>query len=306
MVADILEREGREVADGIAAAGGTARFQRLDVTQEADWQAAVEAALAAFGRLDILVNNAGISGSAAEDMFDTELWHRIMAVNATGVFFGVKYAIPAMTRTGGGAIVNMSSISGGGGNRKIHPAYNASKGAVRLLTKSVALSGARKTPKVRCNSIHPAFVEGDMVDGIAAVTRDPIRSKERMSLDIPLGRMARPVEIAVDPTSSLIYVAGGGTSLHQVLRCASDSYKFELSSNVVANSGKLSGTWSEATRNINGEVQGTTSGGRFQVVVSAGNFTADLVLTTRGNSQSVVIRSEGTEFRQATINLVRV
>jgi hypothetical protein len=101
-------------------------------------------------------------------------------------------------------------------------------------------------------------------------------------------------------------VRSDGNALQQTLRCASDSYKFELSSNVVASSGKLSGTWSEATRNINGEVQGTTSGGRFQVVVSAGNFTADLVLTTRGNSQSVVIRSEGSEFRQATINLARV
>lgn len=101
-------------------------------------------------------------------------------------------------------------------------------------------------------------------------------------------------------------VRGDGEALQQTLRCASDSYKFELSSNVVASGGKLTGTWSEATRNINGEVQGSTSGGRFQVVVSAGNFTADLSLTTRGNAQSVVIRSEGTEFRQATINLVRV
>lgn len=101
-------------------------------------------------------------------------------------------------------------------------------------------------------------------------------------------------------------VRSDGNALQQTLRCASDSYKFELSSNVVASGGRLSGTWSEATRNINGEVQGTTSGGRFQVVVSAGNFTADLALTTRGNAQSVVIRSEGTEFRQATINLTRV
>lgn len=101
-------------------------------------------------------------------------------------------------------------------------------------------------------------------------------------------------------------VRSDGQALQQTLRCASDSYKFELSSNVVASGGSLSGTWSEATRNINGEVQGTTSGGRFQVVVSAGSFTADLALTTRGNSQSVVIRSEGSEFRQATISLARV
>jgi hypothetical protein len=101
-------------------------------------------------------------------------------------------------------------------------------------------------------------------------------------------------------------VRSDGNALQQTLRCASDSYKFELSSNVVAANGRLSGTWSEATRGVNGEVQGTTSGGRFQVVVNAGNFTASLVLTTRGNSQSVAIRSEGSEFRGANITLSRV
>jgi hypothetical protein len=101
-------------------------------------------------------------------------------------------------------------------------------------------------------------------------------------------------------------VRSDGNALQQTLRCASDSYKFELSSNVVAANGRLSGTWSEATRGVNGEVQGTTSGGRFQVVVSAGTFKADLVLTTRGNSQAVAIRSEGSEFKGANITLSRV
>ncbi|MBN9582280.1 MAG: hypothetical protein J0G37_12375 [Afipia sp.] len=101
-------------------------------------------------------------------------------------------------------------------------------------------------------------------------------------------------------------VRNDGNALQQTLRCASDSYKFELSSNVVATNGRLSGTWSEATRGVNGEVQGTTSGGRFQVVVSAGNFAANLVLITRGNSQSVAIRSEGSEFKGANITLSRV
>lgn len=100
-------------------------------------------------------------------------------------------------------------------------------------------------------------------------------------------------------------VRNDGDALQQTLRCASDSYKFELTSNVVASGGKLSGTWSEATRNVSGEVQGTTAGGRFQVIVSAGTFTADLVLTTRGNSQSVVIRSEGSDFKGANITLSR-
>jgi hypothetical protein len=96
-----------------------------------------------------------------------------------------------------------------------------------------------------------------------------------------------------------------GNALQQTLRCASDSYKIELTSNVVANGGKLSGTWSESTRNVSGDVQGTTSGGRFQVVVSAGTFSANLVATTRGNSQSVVITSQGSEFKGANITLTR-
>lgn len=100
-------------------------------------------------------------------------------------------------------------------------------------------------------------------------------------------------------------VRGDGNALQQSLRCASDSYKIELTSNVVANGNRLTGTWSEATRNISGDVEGTTSGGRFQVLVRAGPFSADLVLTTRGSSQSVVIRSEGGEFKGANITLTR-
>lgn len=100
-------------------------------------------------------------------------------------------------------------------------------------------------------------------------------------------------------------VRSDGNALQQTLRCASDSYKIELTSNVVASNGKLTGTWSEATRNVSGNVEGTTSGGRFQVVVRAGTFSADLMLTTRGNSQAVVIRSEGGEFKGANITLAR-
>lgn len=96
-----------------------------------------------------------------------------------------------------------------------------------------------------------------------------------------------------------------GNALQQTLRCASDSYKIELTSNVVASGEKLSGSWSESTRNVSGDVQGTTAGGRFQVVVSAGTFAADLILTTKGNSQSVVIRSHGGEFKGANITLTR-
>jgi NAD(P)-dependent dehydrogenase (short-subunit alcohol dehydrogenase family) len=109
VIADVLEQEGRQVAQAIGAA---ARFEPLDVTKEDDWAAVVAATTKHFGKLDLLVNNAGISGSAEQDFYSTEAWHRIMAVNATGVFFGIKYAVPAMVANGGGSIVNLSSIAG--------------------------------------------------------------------------------------------------------------------------------------------------------------------------------------------------
>jgi NAD(P)-dependent dehydrogenase (short-subunit alcohol dehydrogenase family) len=108
VIADVLEHEGRQVADAI---GASARFEPLDVTKEESWAAIVAATTRHFGKLDVLVNNAGISGSAEQDFYSTEAWHRIMAVNATGVFFGIKYAIPAMVANGGGSIVNLSSIA---------------------------------------------------------------------------------------------------------------------------------------------------------------------------------------------------
>ncbi len=196
---------GRAIAAAIEADGGTAvrsdlarrdgMDHVLDVTREEDWQAVAQAITARHGRLDGLVNNAGIVHLGDVEQTSLADWRRVMAVNADGVFLGCKYAMPLLGRSAAPSIVNLSSVSGlvGGSNLA---AYNASKGAVRLLTKSVALSGARKSPKVRCNSVHPAFVEGDMVDGIAAATRDPLRSKERMAGDIPLGRFAAPAEIA--------------------------------------------------------------------------------------------------------------
>lgn len=196
---------GRAIAAAIEADGGTAirsdlagrdsMDHVLDVTREEDWQAVAQAIAARHRRLDGLVNNAGIVHLGDVEQTSLADWRRVMAVNADGVFLGCKYAMPLLGRSVAPSIVNLSSVSGlvGGSNLA---AYNASKGAVRLLTKSVALSGARKSPKVRCNSVHPAFVEGDMVDGIAASTRDPLRSKERMAGDIPLGRFAAPAEIA--------------------------------------------------------------------------------------------------------------
>ena len=134
----------------------SARFESLDVTKEESWAAVVAATTRHFGKLDVLVNNAGISGSAEQDFYSTEAWHRIMAVNATGVFFGIKYAIPAMVTNGGGSIVNLSSIAGIIGSEHVHMAYNASKAAVRLMTKSVAVQHAKD--KIRANSVHPGVM----------------------------------------------------------------------------------------------------------------------------------------------------
>ena len=118
-------------------AGGTATYVHLDVTNEAEWKAAVDKTVAAHGGLNVLVNNAGISGSAEEDLYDTAAWHRLMDINSTGVFLGMKYGIAAIRKTGGpGSVINLSSISGIVGQGYIHVGYNASKGAVRLITKA--------------------------------------------------------------------------------------------------------------------------------------------------------------------------
>jgi NAD(P)-dependent dehydrogenase (short-subunit alcohol dehydrogenase family) len=191
VIADMLETEGKRLADEIVAANGAALFQRLDVTSEAEWQAAIDATLAAFGRLDILVNDAGISGSAEEDLLDSGAWQRIMAVNATGTFLGMKYAIPVMKKAGGGAIVNISSISGVTGQLGLHVAYNASKGAVRTLTKAAAVQHGRDN--IRVNSVHPGLMPPMRTSGRTA---DPALRKKWIETAVPLGRAGRAEEVA--------------------------------------------------------------------------------------------------------------
>jgi 3(or 17)beta-hydroxysteroid dehydrogenase len=187
VIADVLEREGREVAEAI---GAQARFERLDVSSEERWIAVISATTQHFGKLDVLVNNAGISGSAEQDFYSTEAWHRIMAINATGVFFGIKHAIPAMIANGGGSIVNLSSIAGIIGSEHVHMAYNASKAAVRLMTKSVAVQHAKD--KVRCNSVHPGIMPPMRTSGRTA---DPAVRAERMRV-IPMRRPGEVDEVA--------------------------------------------------------------------------------------------------------------
>jgi 3(or 17)beta-hydroxysteroid dehydrogenase len=166
----------------------------FDVTSEADWQRTIAHIERATGRLDGLVNSAGIAHLGTIEDTSYAAWRRIMAVNLDGTFLGCKHAMPLL-RQRGGSIVNLSSVSGLVGGHNL-AAYNASKGGVRLLTKSVALYGARLDPKVRCNSIHPAFLEGPLIDGIAAETGHPEGARARMMRDVPLGRFGTADEIA--------------------------------------------------------------------------------------------------------------
>lgn len=190
VVADMLEDEGKRVVADIIKANGAAIFRRLDVSSEAEWKAAVEATLAAYGKLDILVNDAGLSGSAVEDLFDTAAWDLLMAVNARGAFLGMKFAIPIMKAAGGGSIVNISSISGITGQHQIHVAYNASKGAVRTLSKAAAVQHG--ADNIRVNSVHPGLMPPMRS---SKRTADP-QVRAKMLRQVPMGRAGRPEEVA--------------------------------------------------------------------------------------------------------------
>ncbi|MCB1741079.1 MAG: glucose 1-dehydrogenase [Gammaproteobacteria bacterium] len=187
VIADRLAEQGRAVAESI---GDAARFETLDVTDEDNWAAVVAATRQHFGKLDVLVNNAGISGSAEQDLYSTEAWHRIMAVNATGVFYGTKHAVSAMIDNGGGSIVNLSSIAGIIGSEGIHMAYNASKAAVRLMTKSTAVQHAQQN--IRANSVHPGVMPAMLTSGRTA---DPEVRAKRMNV-IPMRRPGEVDEVA--------------------------------------------------------------------------------------------------------------
>jgi len=216
VVGDLLEAEGREVVDAVTAAGGLARFVRLDVTSEADWQRAVADTVGAFGKLDVLVNNAGISGTYDPDTMSTTAWDTIMNVNAKGVFLGMKHAIPAMQRAGGGAIVNISSISGFVGQRMIHMAYNASKGAVRIATKTAAVQYARDG--IRVNSVHPGMLPPMRSSKTSA---DPAW-RAKMIGAVPMKREGRVEEVA-----------------HAVLFLASDEASYITGTELVVDGGYL-------------------------------------------------------------------
>ena len=202
VLGDVLDEEGEQVEAQINESGGTATYVHLDVTREDDWRSAVDTAIDRYGKLDILVNNAGILISKGLEDTTVEDWDRIMEINAKGVFLGTKQAIPAMRRAGGGSIINISSTAGLVGSPNGSPSYTATKGAVRLLTKSTAIQYAKEG--IRCNSVHPGPIDTEM---IRHTLTDPTRLEQRMQR-LPLGRVGTPEDIAY----GVLYLASDESS----------------------------------------------------------------------------------------------
>ena len=197
-IGDVLEEDGRRVEAEINESGDDCLFLRLDVTSEANWQDAIAATVSRFGALHILVNNAGIGGvgGLVEDT-PVEDWDRVMDINGKGVFLGTKAAIPEMQAAGGGSIINISSQLGIVATDNSSPMYHASKGAVRILTKSTAIQFA--PDGIRANSVHPGPVNTAMTER----RREDPEAFAVMRSRIPLGRFAEPIEIA----NAVLYLA---------------------------------------------------------------------------------------------------
>jgi 3(or 17)beta-hydroxysteroid dehydrogenase len=201
VIADIDDAGGGAV---VAEIGANAAFQRLDVTAREQWAAAVTATEQAFGRLDVLVNAAGIvfDGSVEDTSFAD--WRRMIAINVDGTFFGCQAAAPAMRRGGYGSIINLSSVAGLKGNGQLC-AYNASKGAVRVMTKAVAEGFARAGDPIRCNSLHPGVIDTPMLD---TFFHDREELRQTWLKGKPIGRMGTADEIA----GMVLFMASGESS----------------------------------------------------------------------------------------------
>ena len=218
VVADINEADGKKVAEEIGREGGKAIFVKHDVTSEKDWSEVIEKTLAEFGKLDILVNNAGVIFARKIEDTSLEKWRWLMSVNLDGVFLGTKYAIRAMKGSGGGSIINLSSLAGIVGTIDDTSAYCASKGAVRLFTKAAALecSKAGHNYNIRVNSVHPGVTETPLAE--------PMLKDEALRKSIegrhPIGYLGKPIDIA-----------------YAILYLASDESKFATGAELVVDGG---------------------------------------------------------------------
>ena len=191
VIADIRREMGEDVAHKIRKNGGTAEFIWLDVTSEEQWKSLLVQTISLYGKLDILVNNAGITGHDSVISTSEEQWDQIMDVNAKGIFFGCKHSIPYMIKNGKGSIINISSQMGLVGSAIGSPAYNASKGAVTIFTKSAALRHAKDN--IRINSVHPGPIDTPMLKESSLKRSD----KSKTVLDpTPMGRQGTPDEVA--------------------------------------------------------------------------------------------------------------
>ena len=199
MMTDINLEEGRQQAEKLDA---NATFLKLDITKEEEWISVLDETVKRFDRLDILVNSAGMVLIADVEQITLQEWRKVHAVNLDGTFLGCKHGVRVMKEFGAGSIINLSSVSGmiGGFNLA---AYNSSKGAVRMLTKSVALHCARAGYGIRCNSIHPTFIETPMLESMIRDSPDPEKARQTLVRQIPLRRIGKPDDVA----NMIVYLA---------------------------------------------------------------------------------------------------
>ena len=199
MMTDINLEKVRQQAEKIDA---NATFLKLDITEEEEWISVLDETVKRFDRLDILVNSAGMVLIADVEQITLEDWRKVHAVNLDGTFLGCKHGVRVMKEFGAGSIINLSSVSGmiGGFNLA---AYNSSKGAVRMLTKSVALHCARAGYGIRCNSIHPTFIETPMLESMIRDSPDPEKARQTLVRQVPLRRIGKPDDVA----NMIVYLA---------------------------------------------------------------------------------------------------
>ncbi|MCL2479678.1 MAG: glucose 1-dehydrogenase [Treponema sp.] len=201
-IGDLQKEPGEKTVKEIIDNGGKAFFVHLDVTSEQSWALAIAAVVKQAGRIDTLVNNAGINIREPIETMKAEQLDAMLAVNVKGPFLGCKYVIPEMRRGGGGSIINMSSVCGLIGHRYTTEAYTVTKGAVTLLTKTVAVRYAKDN--IRCNSLHPSTADTPLTQ---IILQDPAKREERLG-EVPLGRLASLSDIA----NAALYLASDEAS----------------------------------------------------------------------------------------------